>query len=245
MPNMKILQLLFIILLLPALVIAQTTTSSISGTVRTGTAPLAGASITATHQPTGTVYRSMSLREGVFSVPNMIPGGPYRIEVTYVGYQAFAQESIFLALGENTRIDADLATTSSNLQEVVVTTNATARRRTGASTSISRQQIAALPTLSRSLQDFTRLTPQANGNSFGGANNRFNNITIDGAVNNDVFGLSNSGTPGGPAGTTPISLDAIQEIQVVLAPYDITYGNFTGGGVNAVTRSGTNKVEGS
>ena len=96
--------------------------------------------------------------------------------------------------------------------------------------------------LSRSLQDYTRLTPQANGNSFGGASNRFNNITIDGAVNNDVFGLSGSGTPGGQAGTTPISLDAIQEIQVVLAPYDITYGNFTGGGVNAVTRSGTNKL---
>ncbi|RYY09774.1 MAG: hypothetical protein EOO04_37885, partial [Chitinophagaceae bacterium] len=107
-------------------------------------------------------------------------------------------------------------------------------------------QINAMPSLSRSILDYSRITPQATGNnSFGGMNNRFNNITIDGAVNNDVFGLAASGTPGGQASTTPISLDAIQEIQVVLAPFDITYGNFTGGGINAVTRSGTNNLEGS
>lgn len=226
---------------------AQVTTSSISGTV---TGPqndlLVGATITAVHQPTGTTFRTTSLTRGVYSIPNMIPGGPYRVEVSYVGFQNFVQDNITLSLGENSRIDVPLATTAGTLQEVVVTgTSGANRRKTGASTSIGRQQIERLPTLSRSLQDFTRLTPQANGNSFGGANNRFNNITIDGAVNNDVFGLSGSGTPGGQAGTQPISLDAIQEIQVVLAPYDITYGNFTGGGVNAVTRSGTNKVDGS
>lgn len=226
---------------------AQVTTSSISGTVAgPQNDPLVGATITAVHQPTGTIFRTSSLTRGVYSIPNMIPGGPYRIEVSYVGYQNFAQDNITLSLGENTRIDVPLSTSTGTLQEVVVTgTSGANRRKTGASTSIGRQQIERLPTLSRSLQDFTRLTPQANGNSFGGANNRFNNITIDGAVNNDVFGLSGSGTPGGQAGTQPISLDAIQEIQVVLAPYDITYGNFTGGGVNAVTRSGTNKVDGS
>jgi hypothetical protein len=138
----------------------------------------------------------------------------------------------------------------STLSEVVVSTRQAgggfnARKKTGAATSISKEQIAALPTLGGSLSDYTRITPQANGNSFGGASNRFNNITVDGAVNNDVFGLSGSGTPGGQAGTTPISLDAIQEIQVVLAPYDVSYGNFTGAGVNAVTRSGTNNFEGS
>lgn len=239
--------LLMIMVLLGQLLNAQVTTSSISGTVKSATnESLAGATITATHQPTGTVYRTSSLSQGIFNIVNMIPGGPYTIEVSYVGYQTYKQENITLALGENTRIDVPLSNTNEPvLQEVVVTGTATGRRKTGASTNIGRQQIATLPTLSRSLQDFTRLTPQANGNSFGGANNRFNNITIDGAVNNDVFGLSGSGTPGGQAATTPISLDAIQEIQVVLAPYDITYGNFTGGGVNAVTRSGTNKFDGS
>lgn len=239
--------LLGLFILVGQLLWAQVTTSSISGTVLgSQNDPLAGATITAVHQPTGTVYRTSSQTKGVYSIPNMQPGGPYRVEVSFVGFQNFVQDNITLALGENTRIDAPLSTSAGTLQEVVVTgTSGANRRKTGASTNIGRQQIERLPTLSRSLQDFTRLTPQANGNSFGGVNNRFNNITIDGAVNNDVFGLSGSGTPGGQAGTQPISLDAISEIQVVLAPYDITYGNFTGGGVNAVTRSGTNKVDGS
>ncbi|HZH94708.1 MAG TPA: TonB-dependent receptor, partial [Flavisolibacter sp.] len=224
---------------------AQVTTSSISGNIRGNAEGLNAATITAVHQPTGTIYRTTSLAGGVFNIVNMIPGGPYRVEASFVGFQNFVQDNLFLTLGDNTRLDVVLSTTNTTLQEVVVSGNANTRRKTGASTSIGKQQINALPTLSRSLQDFTRLTPQANGNSFGGASNRFNNITIDGAVNNDVFGLSGSGTPGGQAATTPISLDAIQEIQVVLAPYDITYGNFTGGGVNAVTRSGTNKFDGS
>ncbi|GEO09156.1 TonB-dependent receptor [Segetibacter aerophilus] len=237
---------LILVFFAPFLVIGQVTTSNISGTVTSSSGPLAGATITATHLPTGTIFRSSSLSKGVYNLVNMIPGGPYKLDVSFVGYSTFSQDSIYLALGENTRIDVPLANTSSTLAEVVVTgIGGGTRRKTGAATSISRAQINALPTLSRSLQDYTRLTPQANGNSFGGASNRYNNITIDGAVNNDVFGLSGSGTPGGQASTTPISLDAIQEIQVVLAPYDITYGNFTGGGVNAVTRSGTNKVDGS
>lgn len=236
---------LFLVFLAPLYLNAQVTTSSISGTISSANAPLAGATITATHLPTGTVSRTSTMSKGSYNLVNLTPGGPYKIEVTYVGYASFTQDSIFLALGENTRIDASLNASSGTLAEVVVSATASTRRKTGASTSISRAQIAALPTLSRSLQDYTRLVPQANGNSFGGVNNRFNNITIDGAVNNDVFGLAGSGTPGGQAGSTPISLDAIQEIQVVLAPYDITYGNFTGGGVNAVTRSGTNKPEGS
>ena len=231
--------------LMPAYIAAQVTTSSISGTVRAGNESLSGATIRALHVPTGTGYNTTSLTGGVFNIVNLIPGGPYQIEVSYVGYQSYIQDSLYLSLGENTRVDVPLNPSSAALTEIVVTGTSTARRKTGASTNISRQTIAALPSLSRSLQDYTRLTPQANGNSFGGVNNRFNNITIDGAVNNDVFGLSASGTPGGQAATTPISLDAIQEIQVVLAPYDITFGNFTGGGVNAVTRSGTNKVEGS
>ena len=231
--------------LIPACLTAQVTTSSISGIVRSGNEALVGATIKALHIPTGTEYNSSSLIGGVFNIVNLIPGGPYKIDVSFVGYQTYIQDSVYLSLGENTRVEANLTPSTAGLTEVVVTGTSTARRKTGASTNISRQTIAALPSLSRSLQDYTRLTPQANGNSFGGMNNRFNNITIDGAVNNDVFGLSASGTPGGQAATTPISLDAIQEIQVVLAPYDITFGNFTGGGVNAVTRSGTNRIEGS
>lgn len=233
-----------LIFFLPCFLSAQVTTSTISGVIKGTKEVLAGATIKAIHKPTGTVYTTASMRQGVFNIVNMIPGGPYSIEISYVGFQNFTEDSIYLALGENSRLDVSLNNSSTTLENVVVTGNSTTLKRTGASTSISRAQISALPTLSRSLTDFTRLTPQANGNSFGGSSNRYNNITIDGAVNNDVFGLASNGTPGGQASTTPISLDAIQEIQVVLAPYDITYGNFTGGGVNAVTRSGTNKFQG-
>jgi outer membrane receptor protein involved in Fe transport len=241
----RILIFLFTCISIPAFLIAQVTTSSISGTIRSGNEALEGATVTAIHVPTGTLYHTSSMKGGVFNLVNMIPGGPYNVDVSFVGYQNFTEDDLNLSLGENTRLDIILSPSTANLTEVVVSGTSSARRKTGASTSISRQTIAALPTLSRSIQDYTRLTPQANGNSFGGMNNRFNNITIDGAVNNDVFGLASSGTPGGQASTTPISLDAIQEIQVVLAPYDITFGNFTGGGINAVTRSGTNRMEGS
>ena len=231
-------------------VVGQVTTSSISGTVKSATGEmLPGATVTAVHTPTGTGYTTISTRNGVFNIVNMIPGGPYTIEISFVGYTAYKESDVILRLGETTRIDPLLNPSGSQLSDVVVSagrgSSISGRRKTGASTSIGKEQITSMPTLSRSLQDFTRFVPQANGNSFGGASNRFNNITIDGAVNNDVFGLSGSGTPGGQAATTPISLDAIQEIQVVLAPYDITYGNFTGAGVNAVTRSGTNNLEGS
>jgi outer membrane receptor protein involved in Fe transport len=248
MLSSKILRLL-LVLCLPFGLAAQVTTSSLSGTVTTSTGEaLQGATVKATHIPTGTVYTTLSRANGLYNLVNMIPGGPYTAEVTFVGYSSFTQSNLNLGLGENTRVDANLGSSSETLTNVVVVAGrgaANARRKTGASTSIGKEQIASLPTLSRSIQDFTRLVPQANGNSFGGASNKFNNITIDGAVNNDVFGLSSSGAPGGAASTTPISLDAIQEIQVVLAPYDITYGNFTGGGINAVTRSGTNNLEGS
>lgn len=230
---------------------AQVTTSSLTGNVKKSGADgeaLVGATVKVTHEPTGTAYTTQTRANGLYNLVNLIPGGPYKIEITYVGFSAFTESNITLPLGETTRIDADLAGSGETLSTVVVTSTSAAgnKRKTGASTSISKERIASLPTLSRSLQDYTRLTPQATGpNSFGGASNKFNNITIDGAVNNDVFGLSSSGTPGGQAAATPISMDAIQEIQVVLAPYDVSFGNFTGGGINAVTRSGTNNLEGS
>lgn len=222
----------------------QVTTSSLQGVVTEVKGAGKKVSITATHLPSGTVYSGTANNSGSFNIPNMRVGGPYRVEIQAEGKNPEIHEDIYLQLGEPFVIDSKIGGKETQIQGVNIVGTRT-RKKAGATTVIGKKQIENMPTLSRSLQDFTRLAPQANGNSFGGANNRFNNITIDGAVNNDVFGLSGSGTPGGSAGTQPISLDAIQEIQVALAPFDVTQGNFTGAGVNAVTRSGTNKFEGS
>lgn len=227
---------------------AQTTTSTLIGLVKDGSVGLPGASVRAVHTPTGTSYGVMTNSEGRYTIPNMRSGGPYTVEISYVGYQPERFENITLKLGESFVLNVTMNDNNQNLEEVVIVSRRDATfnsKRTGASTNISKEQLQNLPSLSRSLQDFTRLTPQANGNSFGGASNKFNNISIDGAVNNDVFGLTSTGAPGGQAATQPISLDAIQEIQVAVAPFDVTSGNSTGATVNAVTRSGTNTVEGS
>lgn len=228
------------------------TTASISGAVTDAKGePLPGATVLAIHTPTNTPYGVGTNADGRYNIQGMRVGGPYTIRVSFVGYQDISKTEIFLALGQTLRLDIPLSTSSTELGNVVVTgrpdpvINA---GRTGAETNVSRAQINTLPTLNRNLTDFTRLTPQAGGggsSSFGGANNRYNNITIDGAVNNDVFGLAGSGTPGGQAGTNPIALDAIDQIQVVLAPYDVTLGSFTGAGINAITRSGSNDVSAS
>lgn len=223
------------------------TTASLNGAVTDAKGePLPGATVLAIHTPTNTQYGVGTNADGRYNIQGMRVGGPYTIRVSFVGYQDITKTGIVLALGETLRLDIPLSSSATELGNVVVTGRADPvinAGRTGAETNVSRAQIQQLPTLSRSLNDFTRLTPQAAGggsSSFGGANNRYNNITIDGAVNNDVFGLAGSGTPGGQAGTNPIALDAIDQIQVVLAPYDVTLGSFTGAGVNAVTRSGNN-----
>ncbi|MDX5436020.1 MAG: TonB-dependent receptor, partial [Pontibacter sp.] len=226
-----------------------TTTAALNGTVRdqSGTA-LPGATVIAVHTPTNTQYVATTTTEGFYNIQNMRVGGPYTVATSYIGYQEQRVEGVNLPLGQTVRVDFTLTESTRQLGEVEIVgelNDIFNQDRTGAATNVSREQLEKLPTLSRSLQDFTRLTPQASGNSIAGSNNRYNNITIDGAVNNDVFGLSGSGTPGGQAGTQPISLDAIQEIQVVVAPYDVKLGNFTGGGINAVTRSGTNTFSGS
>jgi hypothetical protein len=228
------------------------TTASLSGVITDGKGGgLPGATVLAVHTPTNTQYGVGTNADGRYNIQGMRVGGPYTIKVSYVGYQDVTKTGIVLALGETLRLDVPLDASATELGNVVITgrpdpvINA---GRTGAETNISRAQINNLPTLNRNLTDFTRLTPQASGggsSSFGGANNRYNNITIDGAVNNDVFGLAPSGTPGGQANTNPIALDAIDQIQVVLAPYDVTLGSFTGAGVNAITRSGSNDVSAS
>jgi hypothetical protein len=223
------------------------TTSSISGFVndQSGSA-LPGANIVAVHEPTGTKYGTSSRIDGNFNIPNMRAGGPYTISVSFVGYNEEKVENVQLALGQNLILRFELAEEAMQIGEIVVTGTKDKifdQDKTGASTNISTTKLQRMPTLNRGLLDFTRLTPQSNGGNFGGRDNRFNNLTIDGAVNNDVFGLSP--TPGGQTNTQPISLDAVQEIQVNLAPYDVRQGSFTGAGINAVTRSGTNEIQGS
>ncbi|MDE3182549.1 MAG: TonB-dependent receptor [Bacteroidota bacterium] len=256
----RILPLLFVAFLFPFIMNAQVTTSSIVGTVKSEDgAPLAGATIKATHVPSGTVYATTAQADGQFTIPNMRVGGPYKVDVSYVGYKAKEFNDLQLALGTPLSINAELISEAKSLSEVVVALNQNAvmsPKHEGAVTQISQQQLQDLPTISRSVADFTRLTPQAVtynsgsdgsslGTSFGGANNRYNQFTIDGANATDVFGLAASGTNGGQAGTNPIPLDAIEQVQVVLSPYDVTEGGFTGGGINAVTRSGTNNFHGS
>ena len=232
---------------------AQVTTSNITGSVRnkSNNESLAGATVTATHVPTGTVYRTLARKDGSFDIHNVAPGGPYTIEITFSGFETDTRSDVFLALGESSRVDADLSSKTGVLSEVVVA--ATARRPGnlgGTQTNIGRDKIANLPSVGRNLNDFVRYTPQVKitnngGISFVGQNNRYNSFMIDGSVNNDVFGLSEQGTNGGRANVPPISIDAIDQIVVQISPYDASLGNFTGGGINAITRSGTNTFTGS
>jgi len=229
------------------------TTASIRGEVKDSNGEaLPGATVIATHTPSGTEYGSVTDVNGRFRLANTRVGGPYEVKITFVGFADYTKSGIYLSLGQNYTIDAELKESDIQLLEVLVSASRNDilnSERTGAATNISNEEINALPTLSRGLEDFNRLTPQANTNgagiSFAGVNNRFNQFSVDGIVNNDVFGLSASGTNGGQTGVEPISLDAIQEVQVTLAPYDVRLGGFAGGGINAVTRSGTNDFEGS
>jgi hypothetical protein len=221
------------------------TTSSIRGSVKDqkGEA-LPGANVVAIHVPSGTQYGTSTRADGVFTIPNARIGGPYKLTTSFVGYENQEQNDIFLNLGVTANVDFVLAESGTQLQEIVVSGSSLINSdRTGALTNISTKQIASLPTLSRSFNDYLRLTPQANGNSFGGRSSGFNNITVDGGLFNNSFGLS--GTVGGQANAQPISLDAIDQITTSIAPYDVREGSFTGAGVNVVTRSGTNEFTGS
>ncbi len=232
---------------------AQVTTSSIVGRITDNNGEaLPGATVKATHEPTGTVYGTVTRENGQYTLPNLRVGGPYSLEVTFVGYTPKKLTDLAVALGTPLSANITLEGGSANLQEVTVTADkgsVISSVRNGASTYISLRQMQSLPTISRSVQDFTRLTPQANtagsGTSFAGQNNRYNQFTIDGANASDAFGLAGTGTNGGQANLNPISIETIQEMQVVLSPYDITYGGFTGGGINAVTKSGSNTLHGS
>ncbi len=230
---------------------AQVTTSSVTGIVTQSSGQATpGATIRAVHTPSGTAYSSSTNEAGRFSLAGMRVGGPYRIEITYVGQDPVVYEDVYLKLGEAFSLNVSLNDGTKSLDEVFVSARSGNRTlKTGASTGINNRQIQSLPTVSRGLNDFTRFTPQADVKgssiSIGGMNNRFNQLTIDGAVSNDVFGLSDAGTNGGSTGVSPISLDAIEEMTVQVAPFDVRAGGFAGGGISAVTRSGTNEIQGS
>ncbi len=232
---------------------AQVTTASLMGKVTSDKAEdLIGVTVQVLHVPTGIKRGTATDVDGRFNIPNLAAGGPYTVQVSYVGYKAQSIGDVFLTLGNSTRLNVTLATETQELNEVVVLGNTQAAK-TGAGTTVGREAIQQLPTISRSIQDFTRLDPRNSNNSFAGSSFRYNNITLDGAVNNDAIGFSpslggvsgTSGLPGGSARANPISLDAIQEIQAQVAPFDVKLGNFTGGSINAVTRSGTNDFHGS
>lgn len=231
------------------------TTASLNGRIidNSGEA-LIGATIVVIHQPSGTQYGSVADLDGYFRIPNMRIGGPYKATVSYVGFDTQVIEGITLGLGEKRDLDFELNENAQSLAEVVViaqTDDLINSGRTGASTNVGSETINQNPSISRSIEDFVRLTPQAasgvgnGGVSIAGSNSRYNNVTIDGAINNDAFGLNSDGLPGSSSGAEPISLDAIEEISILVAPYDVTKGSFTGGGINAVTRSGSNELEGS
>ena len=241
------LSVLLVILISVIKVNAQETTAEIQGLITVGNAGIAGANITAIHQPTGTKYVTTSRNDGRYNLTNLKIGGPYLLQVTYVGLKPEKQDDITLLLGQTYKANFAMLETSSTLKEVVVSSNKQDKifnnARTGSQETFNRNQITSLPTISRSYKDIIKLTPTYNSGSFGGQSSQLNNITIDGANFNNSFGLS--GDIGGQTGQNAVSLDAIEQIQVNTSPFDVKNGGFVGGGINSVSRSGTNTYSGS
>ncbi len=237
---------------------AQVTSGNIAGvvTARSDNSAMPGVTIDAVHVPTGTRYSAVTNADGRYTIPNARVGGPYTVSANLAGFKPVTVNNISVNLGESREVNIQM-TLAAVTEAITVTANTDPimnPEHTGSTSSVTTRQIETLPTVNRTLQDFARTNPyfttdlsDANGTTLNvaGRNNRYNNIQIDGAVNNDLFGLAGTGTPGGQTGTQPISLDAIQQLQLVVSPYDVRQSGFTGGGINAVTRSGTNTLEGS
>ncbi|MCR5351778.1 MAG: TonB-dependent receptor [Bacteroidales bacterium] len=225
---------------------AQVTTSTLNGKVSDNQGePIAGATVVAVHTPSGTQYYAVANAEGRFYINGMRAGGPYSVEVSCLGYNSVTYTDITLQLAEAYALNASLSDDTEMLSEAIIISEAASKfatEKTGAATNVNSRQITALPTVSRNLTDVTRLSPYGgNGMTFMGADNRSSNFTIDGANFNNNFGLSGDL----PGGGNPVSLDAIEEMQIVISPYDVRQANFIGGGVNAITKSGTNTFKGS
>jgi hypothetical protein len=236
--------------LLPGTLHAQgVTTAGLSGFVfdRAGE-PLPGANVVAVHEPSGTTYGAATRAGGVFSIPNMRVGGPYTVTASFVSFESQAEEDVYLSLGQTLQLTFELAEQTVALEGVEVTAaqdEVLNADRTGAATFVNAEQVAILPTVSRSTRDLTRLDPRSDGNfSFGGRNWLFNNVSLDGSYFNNPFGLDDP-APGGQANAEPVPYDAIEQVQVSIAPFDVREGGFTGANINQVTRSGTNVFEAS
>ena len=243
--------LLFTLVILSALKLnAQVTTATLSGIVKDPKGAALSAATVLLEFPDAGIRQTVTTKsDGRFTIPNLRVGGPYKVTVTHVTYQQSVVSDVFLELGQNNSIEFSLKEKSSELATVVVIGSSKIfdNKRTGASTNINSRLLKALPTISRSADDYLRLAPSAsatyNGISFAGRNGQYNNFSLDGAVFNNPFGLD-APTPGGQTGAQPISLDAIDQIQVNIAPYDVTQAGFTGAGINTVTKSGTNNTSG-
>ena len=226
---------------------AQVTTSAITGVVKDSQgAVIPGVSVTAVHQPSGSTYEGVTLGDGRFFLPGMRIGGPYTVTAALTGFRTEEQRDLALNLGvvQDISFTLTVAAIAENVTVVGTTSPIFSTNRTGAATSVSRGDLATLPTISGRISDVVRLAPQAGSNgTFAGQDNRMNNITVDGSYFNNSFGLG--GQPGDRTDVAPISLEAIEQVQVNVAPYDVRQGNFVGAGVNMVTRSGTNQVVGS
>lgn len=247
----KLLFLVVVLFTMTLSVMAQVTTSGISGKITSMGEEVIGATVTATHQPSGTVYRAVTNVEGRFTIQGMRVGGPYKVEVAYIGQQTKTFENVNLRLGEVEDMSCSLEQDSKELQEVVVTGNAGINAtKTGAAQSLTSKQIADMPSITHGIADVARLNPQltttnTGAMSFAGTSNRYNSFMIDGAMNNDVFGLAADGSNGGQAGTQPVSMETIDQIHINVAPFDVRQSGFTGGAINAITKSGTNNFHGS
>ncbi|MCI1247265.1 MAG: carboxypeptidase regulatory-like domain-containing protein [Prevotella sp.] len=240
--------LVALLLLFSATVMAQVTTSSLNGKVVANGENVVGAVVTAIHEPSGTRYTATTNADGRYTIQGMRVGGPYTVTIDYIGYKKETRKNINLALGDPSVLNVDLKEDAQTIGEVTVT-GQMGKGGYGASSNFSQRQIENAPTIDRNIYDVAKLSPLVNSNKFGGisiagTNNRYNSFQIDGMVANDVFGLSSTGTNGGQTSANPISMDAIEQIQVVAAPFDIRQSGFTGGAINAITKSGTNKLTG-
>ncbi len=245
---MKKLLTLFIFFFTCSLSFSQVTTSSIKGVVSDETSSgFPGANVVVFHTPTGTTYGAATDIDGRFNLVNLRVGGPYTVTVSYIGYTTTTFPNVYLTLGKTEVLSLSMIPDSQQLDAVVITASNTkgvfGSDRTGAETNVGRKELTTLPTISRSASDFTRLEPTASNGSFGGRNDQYNNFSLDGAIFNNPFGLD-AATPGGQTNAQPVSLDAIDQIQVSTAPYDVTQSGFTGASVNAVTKSGSNEFKG-
>lgn len=234
----KSLLTLVMLLVTVTMSLAQVTTSALSGKVTDESGEVIGANVVAIHQPSGTIYGTMTNANGRFDIQGMRTGGPYKVTISYIGAQSQVYEGITLQLGETFKLNAKLKESADQLEEVVVLGKGSkfSGEKTGATTNISAIEMKALPTVDRSISDIARISPYANGMGFSGGDGRSTNFTIDGANFNNNFGLNDKL----PGGGNPISMDAIDEVQVVIAPFDVRQTNFIGGGINAITKSGTN-----